>query len=578
MSTLKERLKQAEQLQNKRSFWNPMYQLIGEYFFQRKATFLLKREDGAFLDDGQITDSTGTLALTTMASALLGLLWPSGGRSIRAVAPYFISDKDENKKYFEYFTKQLTNFLDRPKARMLPVLGEYMLEEGAFGTTGIGVFEEDDYSDPLLFKAFSLTGLYIREGKNSEVDIVVYAEEVEYARLVADYGEENVHPTIRKAYKATPDAKVTIVTTLMPRTEAERKGKKGMLGMPYALYVDDKSNNYEVFEGGYTEMCIRVPRFNKLPDETQGRSPAMNALPTQMEACRVAEAYRVGVEKKAEPPLMVLNDGSLGPEEIDTSAGAINVFNITNRIQSSLPPVSPVMDVGELQSTTQYLGELRQQILGHFLIDRLLDLNNKTRMTYGEAQIRLGIRNDSLNTILARQKAECFVPLIERAVAILFEKGLLGVVQGSKQEKALLERGITPYYVPPEVLAAIAAGMDFYDIVFISPAERMLRNEEVEGLTAIMNQAIARMAVDPEAMDLIDGDNYTKLLSDILNVNPMVLRAQDKVDELRVSRAQQRQRMMDAEMQAQQASSAQSTGQAMASVASANKLKAEAAA
>jgi len=86
------------------------------------------------------------------------------------------------------------------------------------------------------------------------------------------------------------------------------------------------------------------------------------------------------------------------------------------------------------------------------------------------------------------------------------------------------------------------------------------------------------MAVDPEAMDLIDGDNYTKLLSDILNVNPMVLRAQDKVDELRVSRAQQRQRMMDAEMQAQQASSAQSTGQAMASVASANKLKAEAAA
>lgn len=567
---VQDRIDQAAAMVTKRSKWDTQYQLLAELIFQTKSSFQTQYEEGEFLNDGEITESTGALALQTMCAALLGLLWPSSGRSIRAQAPYYLDPENEKiKQYYDFFTRQLAHFLDRPRARMIPTLGEYMLEEGAFGTSGIGVFGNDDYADPLLFKSFSLTGLYICEGKNGDIDTIIYKQKYEVKRLVADYGIENVHTNVRKLYESKQYSdKVDVLLTLMPRMNPD-KNDKTALGMPIALYVDDQTNKHQMLESGYSEMPIRVPRFTKLPNETYGRCPAMSAVPTMLEANRVSEAYREAVEKKPAPPLMQLNDGSLGPEEIDTSANAINVFSVTNRIQSSIPPLSPIYEVGELQTTEMFITRLQQQILSHFLVDRLLDLNSKTRMTLGEANIRMGIRNDALTTILARQNIECYVPLIENAVTILFDMGLLGVIAGSMQEAELIRRGISPTYIPEEVQKAIMAGLDFYEIKFISPAARMLRDEEVQSMSMVVAQAGQLAQVQPEIMDVVDGETYLRVLREVQNADPMILNSKEKVGLIRHSRAAMQAEQMKAAIEQKQAVSAQAAGQAASSFATA---------
>lgn len=96
---------------------------------------------------------------------------------------------------------------------------------------------------------------------------------------------------------------------------------------------------------------------------------------------------------------MVLDDGTLGAGEIDDSPNGVTVVNVSGRI-SNQDPIKPLYTVGELQSVENHTEQLRQQITQAFFIDRLLDLNNDTRMTLGEAQIRNRIRGESLTSIL----------------------------------------------------------------------------------------------------------------------------------------------------------------------------------
>ena len=246
----------------------------------------------------------------------------------------------------------------------------------------------------------------------------------------------------------------------------------------------------------------------------------------------------IAFEKFLDPPLGLLDDGRLGGSDVDTSAGSLTVFSVDSIVNNLSSIVAPLFQTGEPSGAVVLTEKLLQSITQHFMLDRLLDLNNKTEMTLGEANIRDSLRSDSLRKVYARVTAELIIPVIIRTFNILFRKGLFGVIPGSEQEMEFLLIGRDYNYLPDDIINAILQDKDFFEIRFISPAARMLQTEEANGIMSVLRVTTEAGAVFPNALDSFNIDAMLKRLSEILGVSIDVLNSTETVLLIRQIRAQ----------------------------------------
>jgi len=521
--------KKRDSLKALKDPWLQQYQILGKYIYAKKQNFLEQTQEGAFLNDGMINDSTAARANAAMASAIMGALWKSGGKTFRIRRPKNIPDTKQNNEYYFRVNEEIAEAMESVKAGFEPAFHEEICEEGAFGTGCIALFQ-GDYENPLLFRSWSIQNILINEGADGYIDTVYYDEKITLTALVARYGKENLPEKLQKKYdniKQRND-KVLLTVGIEPRPKEEQKGD-GAEGMPVASYHFLPEEKHLLKESGYSEMPARVGRWYKLANEVLGRGPGMDALPAIMQINALRESFLVGQEKKVEPPLWIQDDGTLGGGTVDTSARGLSVFNTVGRTPGQAP-IGTIFDIGELNSCAAAITETREEILQHFLIDRLYDLNNKTRMTLGEAEMRYQIRSDALASVYARYTAEILNPLITRAYSILFEMGLLGVAPGDYSTALVLEmNGITPFDIPPDVADAIAKGQKIYDIAYISPAAHVMREEEYRGIIATVNNAIQMEGANGDAMIALDTDRIVQYSAELSGAPMDIILSPDEI-------------------------------------------------
>lgn len=533
---VKKALQRRKAMQSKKTPWQPHWQLLGEYIHSRKQDFTSSKSEGEMLNK-DLFDATAGKANAVMSSSLIGMLWPNGAKSVRIAPPRGIRETLEIKTYYERVTEVLTEAMDDPKAGLATALDEYMKDQGCFGTSGIEIAEDDGL--PLVYRAWSVKEMLIDQGKNGFVDTVYIEQEWTVRMLVATYGREAVSAATREKYdQGACDDKVMLLIAIEPRLDYEEEGPtEGNLAMAFQSLHIELGADKLLRESGFDDLPIKVGRFWKLAKETYGRSPGMEALPDVLEINSMWEAVTIAVEKMLDPPLGVLDDGRLGGGTIDTSAGAINVFNITGRA-GERQPVFPLFTVGELQHVGKLIEQLTESIMNHFFMDRLLDLNNEKEMTAYETSIRNRLRGSTLNTLFSRQTAECFSPLVETSFNRMFARGKLGVIRGSAEEKMLILDGEKDIiYIPDEIAQLMVAGKDVYRIKFITPAARIMEAEEQQGMIETAHFAGELAALVPDVMDNFDFDAQVKRFSQNSGAPSTGLRADKVRDDIRAARA-----------------------------------------
>jgi len=526
-------------LKTERSNWNQMWQVLGEYVSQIKQNFETQPANGEFLTR-EIFDANGAFAAHSCASALLGMLWPSTAKqAIEIAPPDDLEIGTELAEFYDRMTSRTVRAMDDPRANLALALDEYMLDQIIFGTSGVGV-EKGDISK-LLYKPYGVKELYVDEGKNGKVNACYICYEWTVQRLVDEYGLDAVSPKVREKYQQNKlREKVKVLHVIKPRKE--KKAKKGKLAMPYMSVHMEYEKCHVLREDGFHELPIFVGRFRKLNYEIYGRSPAMNALPDIREANILREAFIIGTEKALDMPLGILDDGMLGGGYVDTSAKAINVFNASGNLGGN----SPVFEIGKppnLAVAEVRLEKLNQNIAQHFHIDKLLDFNNQTRMTFGEAQIRDQIRISSLSSLFSRQISEVLTPLIERSVNILWRAGEFGVISGSEEEAELLAMGKEPEYIPDELVGMLERGEEIYTINYKTKASNASRAEEYLAIIDVANFAGQAMAIDPSLSKRINLHEAVKNMGDIRALPIGIVRQDDEVDALVQQEQQQMQAM-----------------------------------
>lgn len=555
-------------LENIKRPWLPLWQIAGLYVVPTKRNFYNDISDGQSLT-GQIFDTTAVMACQQAASTIVGALWPNGPKTFVIDAPDDMEVEEANnqdyKKYYNTASKRMYSAMDNPESALQTSIFEYMQDQLGFGTSGI--FTEENYGDdanekPVKYYPVDCKKICISEGPDGFVDTVYMKKPMTVKQLIQEYGVENVSKRSRDAFhNDNGDMKVHVLHAIEPRIK-DTAQLFGNLNMPVAsIHIEMDTNNI-LRESGYSEMPVFVTRFWKAMGEIYGRAPGTESLPDVIGVNFLSEMYDVAVEKKLDPPGILNSDGSLGGGTFDKSAGAVNIRNSSGRMQEHTKTWEPLLDVGDVSLTEKRIESLQLKIDRAFFIDRLNDLNNDSRMTLGEANIRNEMRGQSLNTTYSRQIHEMFSRLIKRTLHIMMNKGLLGVINGSEEYNAAIQRGEQPLVIPDGLVKRLQQGRDFYKITFISPAVRMMRLEELNAINNILGIVEKLGPIKPEMMDALDFDKIMLKLQELTGAPPEIINSVEAIQQIRQSRAQQQQDAAMAAKGEQVALTAKHAGQA----------------
>lgn len=539
-----------DQMNSDKGPWNVLFQRLAEVFMTRKSNFTRTITPGEFLGE-DLYDNSGQFAAMLCASVLFSLTWPDTSRAFRIKPVRKLMNIPGIEELFRFWNEEIQAAFDNPRAGFRTNAAEFFNEYVVFGTSGLGVFEgpEDDNSLPLVFSSWAIKGLCISENAQGFVDTIFYEEERTTAQAVEEYGLDNVHENVAKNYRDGKYLeKVRVLKVIEPRKftakdlTADGVKKEGVFSLPYRSLYLDITNNKIMRESGFHEFPVAVGRMFKMVNEVFGRSCGMLALPDAETLNAVTEGIVKATEKQLDPPLAVLDDGRLGGGVVDTSAGGLTVFNASGRLTGD-KVVFPIYTVGEMQSAKDLQEVYKGSLTQAFFLDRLLDFNNQVQMTAYETSIRNKMRGESLSSIFARLETENYTPLVERAFNILFRRGMLGVVHQNLADKlkTLWDKilGRETVVIPEQVVAAIEAGLDVFEVEYISPAKRFMQSEKLQGYLNVADYLANAGAAIPGVLDVVDEDKLTRGIATYNGVGEEILRTKSEVTVLRAAKAKQ---------------------------------------
>lgn len=510
-------IERLKNLEARKRPWLSHFQTLGEIFNTRKADFTNVSSPGEFLQDA-IFDNTPQFAAFLFSSVMNSMLWPDAARTFQLVPSRPLRGLPGVDDYFRAKTEVMHEAMDNSDANLQQALMEHLLDEGVFGTAGLGTFEgpDDDMSLPVRYESWDVKAMFITEGARGFVDTIYWREKRTVRQVFQEYGvgkrpRDRISSVVAEKAKSKNglDDQIEVLKVLEPKTP--EKNKHGFAAMPYRGVHIDVDNKVVMREEGFNEQPVHVARIFKKSGEEYGRSPGMTALPDALSLNALTESTLVAAEKNLDPPLAVLDDGRLGGQVIDTSASAINVFNTSGR-PANEKPIFPIQTVGEMNSAEKHIERLAQFVMQAFFLDRLLDLNNKTVMTAFETSIRNRLRGEATGSVFARVIAETLNPMIRRTYNILFRRGYFGEFEDVSEDGAGAERrrrwkeitGKDPMRVPPPVRKAYEADLDVYEIEYISPARRFMQAEKLQGLFTAQDVVAALDPIYPGLKHSVD--------------------------------------------------------------------------
>lgn len=545
---IKTLLQRHETLRRKKNFWFPLYQALAQYVLLRKQYFTTDNTDGPFLVNN-VFDATALHSAHMMASSLLGQIWPNPFESFEFV-PQIAQEDEVFSDAFEMMNtvnEVLPTNLAVSEAGVMTSQHEALIDLVVFGTAALVITDTGDFRTPIRFRAIDAKTMTIDEGESGAVDTVYTEKHFTIGSLVRRYGYANVSNRSQKLYDAGKlDEGVKVLRAIEPRRERNPL-KLGTGDTPFASIHIEMDQKHLLQESGFVELPIIVIRFWKNVGEIYGRSPAMDALPDIRALNKLTEMFERTGEMTLDPPKMISSEDVLGAGKVPWGPGVWIPIHASGRLGGDRRPIElipPTMNPGWAE---QRIADLRSTVKEHFMLEVLTDLNNRSRQTLGEANIRNELRMFMAGPLLIRLLVEMIGPSLDRSFNILLERGYFGVVRGSIQDLQMQMRGVQPKYISDDFIESRTKGLKGYRLNFISPAARLMKLEEAQGTERLTAFVTSASQFKPEVIDNLNFDEAARAMQRLSGASQKVLYPPGFVDMRRRQRAQAQQQMLRAQ-------------------------------
>ena len=492
-------VKRKGKLKAGRGTWESHWQDVANFVLPNAADFNLTRSKGD-KRTSVIYDSTGIHANEMLAAGLHGMLTnpASNWFSLRIKDDDDnVSDDSEAKEWLEETTNVILAELAAPSVAFPSHIHEYYLALCSIGTACMFVGEPVT-REGINFRAIHIDEIFIAESADGIVDTVFRSFKMTVRQIVQKWGEKSLSPRIAKMYeKKDYDKDVDLLHCVYPREEAV-KGKKAANMLPVAsIYIDEK-DKHVLAEGGFDEMPYMVSRWSKTSSEVFGRSPAMTALPDIKMLQEIMKTTIKAAQKVVDPPLLVPDDGVLGP--VRTIPGGLNYYRA-----SSGARIEPLLTGGNIPISFDMMQDLRERIRMMFFLDQL-QFQGAPRMTATEVVERTERTLRLLGPTLGRLQSEFLGPMIDRIFGVLSRAGRLPEAPESISEREL-------------------------KIEYVSPLALAQRQSETQGIMRTLEFIGPIAGMDPQAAQVMKGADTVRHVAELNGVPPMLLKSEDEMME-----------------------------------------------
>jgi hypothetical protein len=502
--------KRMKDLEKDRDLWMDVWQDLARYNMPRKDTFYERVTQGE-ANDEWIYDSTPTHALELLASALGGLLTNPAMPWFTIVARSKEKAKSaEVRKFLEDARDEMLSIFNDEDTGFQQRVHEVYLDVALFGTACYYV--ESDKQNVARFETVPMSQIRVAEDFFGRVDSVYRETEWTVAQVCDEWGEDKVSDATRRKYwDGKLDEKVKVVHAVYPRKNP-KETKEGTVpaakDMPIAGVYLEKESKHVLEESGYLEMPYMVPRWSRLSGEVYGRGPGLTALSDVRVLHAMARTSLMAGEKMADPPLMVPDDGFLGP--VRTGPAGLTYYRAgsTDRIE----PLPIAIDL----SAAEAMMEQRRQSIRRIYLGDMLQPEGPA-LTATEALIRQKEKMRVVGPVMGRLQTEFLAPLTERVFGI----------QSRNPDSVMAKM--------PQELVGQKWGVEYK-----SPIANLQREQEALGFQEAM-MALGPLIGESDPfgiMDNFDPDKIARSVTGIYGVPDSWLRPEEEVAAKRQADAQ----------------------------------------
>ena len=494
-------------------YWLSVWREVRQYVMPTYSDYLT--EGGS---RGQnIFDTTAIEARKRLAAGMYNWMAPPDKRWFEIVPQDDeLAKDDEVNDYFSEVTKIIAFAMANSNWSTVLI---QVLNNLACGLDGIVYCEDGGKYSTLNFRSFPVETVCYAENSRGRVDTVFREISMTSRQLLQEFSEENLPEKIRNEANdpRQQDKKHQILHAVYPRCNRDVDCMDNK-NMPFAdVYIDLESKRV-IYESGFEEYPFAVCRFDKSDNETYGRGPGIDMLPSIKMLNRMQQAYIISAEHRADPSYLV-PDGSLMSKDFNRNPGAVIPYKPD--LSGAKPEMLPVGSNG--MKEFQDIKEVQQTIKTGFFWDIFDPLGDMKNITATEAEIRNDGKMIPFAPIAGNLHSELFRVIIHRVFGIIARRGML-----PQPPQKLLDN--------PD-----------YKIEFVSKIALSIK--KIESLGWLQTEAaIANVAArNPEVMDNFLDDEIVRDISLVNGSSPGWLRSVRERDQIRAERAQAQAEQMAAQ-------------------------------
>jgi hypothetical protein len=503
-----ELIQRADKMHANRGIFAQHWEEIRRVLAASAAPFIGSQPPGAKVHQ-DVFDNTGEIASEQLASALNGSMTSPSARwfAIEAEDPK-INETDEAGRWLEHATDRMYGPFNSVAGNFASQIHETYLDLVAFGTACLYVADEPGRG--ILFSARPLREIYLAEDAQGRIDTVFRRYKLT-ARQAAQRFKDGCPEEIREAAKKPDDAEkeFEFLHAVFPRADFDAT-KRDRKNKPIASFHISIECKCTVEESGYDEMPFMTPRWTKRAGEVYGRGPGMKALADVKMLQRMMRTTIRSAEKVVDPPLLVPDDGVMGP--VRTAPSALNVVR-ADMLTGQEAPIRPMLTGGRPDLGEEIMKSTRERIEAAMYYNLLNAMMRNPEMTATQANLLAIEVRRILGPVLGRLESELLGPLIQRVFQIMLRAGA--------------------FDPPPAALHG-----QKLKIVYVSPIAKAQRAEEALAIEQTFAAGAQAQQLKPDVLDNIDVDASFRRLADLRGFPKDLLR---DVDAIKVSRDQRQQ-------------------------------------
>ena len=368
----------------------------------------------AMQSEGQLNtlnlyDSTALMAAYIETSGIFSYVMPAGAFWFGFTAQDPLINEDPSMREWMSTASSLTHkeiWRSNFQREMFKTIRSMIV----FGT---GVISVEMVGRDLIFQSHHIGFMAFDDNNRGEIDTVYRQIFYDTRQAVQEFGLNNVSKSIRKAHDAGKMTEMfEFVHIAAPNNDfdASKTGSKSKRVKSVYISIEDKQ---VVKESGFDELPYLVARFSLIPGEIMGRGPAIELLPEIKMLNRMTKTFIESAEKAVNPPLMVEDDGVVGPAVTEPN-GMIYV-----RPGAQFP--QPLNTGTNVQLNAEIIREQRILVKEGFFNNRFQSLADHKNMTAFEASIR---KEDDLTIVspaITSLQKETLDPMLSRVLNLLIK-------------------------------------------------------------------------------------------------------------------------------------------------------------